>query len=439
MNDVDAVLESLRPRFRAARRRFAAKALGVVALPVALIIGLLTFTGGGGNPALLHTEAPPAAPGPAVPETTADPGAVPTTAPSTVGPPPSSESPASTRPAASLPVPTAAPPAPVATAPPPAPTAPTTTAQRREPYAGAPRCATHDPRAWHPLWDAARGCYYDHEHKDDPHELDRVFGKDFYTLAGGELGLPWTAPGDRADGRGNGWLVRADQGCTNPFGTGCVTDVRVQYHAVFSGPGAIERYRAAYVEARGCLIAQPSRCGIARVGGWVDFGSLWFDDVHVPLPGQPSERGATSRNHFTNGFATWFGRNPLFDLALTTSRSWGPVDRADPSALRLACPAVDHACTRDASRVGLHILAFAVPASLDGDGDGLVTWSGWYDARGNPAPGCTRAGADCVPVSFANMPVGTYQYRDDGHGYGDGGRADYDIAPPGASWLAYPN
>ena len=66
---------------------------------------------------------------------------------------------------------------------------PTQTAQI-EPYPDAPACASHDDRAYHSLWDAERGCHYDHQHGDDPHELDYKLGTDIYGLMGGEISYP---------------------------------------------------------------------------------------------------------------------------------------------------------------------------------------------------------------------------------------------------------
>lgn len=52
------------------------------------------------------------------------------------------------------------------------PTAPSTPTPQLTPVASAPLCPTHDDRFWHGLWDAARGCHYDHVHGVDPnHEF----------------------------------------------------------------------------------------------------------------------------------------------------------------------------------------------------------------------------------------------------------------------------
>ena len=93
------------------------------------------------------------------------------------------------------PQPTNPPPQP--TTPPPAPTSPPPPPPggNIQPFAGAPACeeigVAHDDRAWHGIWNYDHGCHWDHEHKQNPHELDAIFGTEYYALAGGELSYPW--------------------------------------------------------------------------------------------------------------------------------------------------------------------------------------------------------------------------------------------------------
>ncbi|MGB1253577.1 MAG: hypothetical protein ACPG8W_23395, partial [Candidatus Promineifilaceae bacterium] len=37
-----------------------------------------------------------------------------------------------------------------------------------EPQSDARPCPSHNPNEWHGLYNAARNCHYDHEHKDNP-------------------------------------------------------------------------------------------------------------------------------------------------------------------------------------------------------------------------------------------------------------------------------
>jgi hypothetical protein len=56
---------------------------------------------------------------------------------------------------------------------------------------GAPLCEEHDPNKWHPLYDAASGCHYEHEHKHDPNEVNDIFGAPGAWFGGDELSYPW--------------------------------------------------------------------------------------------------------------------------------------------------------------------------------------------------------------------------------------------------------
>src|SRR3990167_1425085 len=77
------------------------------------------------------------------------------------------------------------------------------------PYAGAPLCPIHNDREWHALWDYDQGCHYNHEHKDNPHDLDDVFGTQIYEIAGGSISYPWQTPNENLNKHNSyGWIVR---------------------------------------------------------------------------------------------------------------------------------------------------------------------------------------------------------------------------------------
>ena len=59
------------------------------------------------------------------------------------------------------------------------------------PYASAPLLPTHDPTAWHGLWDATHGCHYDHEHGDNPSLADAYFGKAGALWGGQTISYPF--------------------------------------------------------------------------------------------------------------------------------------------------------------------------------------------------------------------------------------------------------
>lgn len=360
------------------------------------------------------------------------------------------------------------------------------------PYAGAPECDAplHDVRAWHSLWNEEHGCHYNHEHKNDPRTADDLFGTEYYQWAGGELSYPWQtfhgandsyppapAPGyfeNDMKHEGYGWIVRRDMPCfATGDKTGCITDMRVQYHAIFAGPGAVTRFHSYWVEARVCPADSPSTCGIIRTGGWMDFGYLLvrtrvnsteFEDVHVALPGDPPESsidiGSPRRIHpgdasgeyqagsFWYGqqrYKEWLDKNValLHSLHLSTDDVWQNIDVDDASAVNLYCPEYD--CNKNDSVIELHQLGFRVDTMaedvFDPDGDGFIDYSGYTDRYGILVDGCSEPGLDCVPLILEHVPFASYQYRDDTQGSGrvEPGMREHDIAPDSESWIEYPN
>lgn len=326
------------------------------------------------------------------------------------------------------------------------------------PFAAAPACPTHDPRAFHGLWDAKRGCHYDHEHHDNPREVDSVFGTSWFAKTGGEVSYPWqtfhqhsggTTLENDAKHNGYKWLVRKGMPCVSAHSDGCVTDFRAQIHAVAGAMDAVARYHSFTFEARGCLKANPDRCGIIRTGGWIDTGPLLVDDKRVVLPTDPPDlrdignrrmHGSPASGGGQRVFMTWYMHNVAWSgLAIMTPRTFGPIDPANPSQQLFHCDLTNPKCKQNGSTLQAHVLEFVVPARLDPDGDGRVTYRGYSDRYGNLVEGCTAVGLDCVPYELIDMPVGHFQYRDDAHGIGDDGRYDYDVSPPGVAWIKFPN
>jgi hypothetical protein len=340
--------------------------------------------------------------------------------------------------------------------------------------AALPLCPTHDPTAWHGLVDSERRCHYDHEHKDDPHAVDDVLGPPGAWFAGNEISYPWQTfkgAGERWPRRpadpgllenslkhsGYGYGVRRGMSCRPAFDAdGCLTDIRMQVHALATAHDATTRFHSFSLEARGCI---RGRCGIVREGGWIDYGELRLDTgkpyaiEHLPLPGDPvgQDQLNPQRIHKTppneQRDATWYSQPGRWNRHLSNLglrfEMWGPVDPRDPGRALSYCrvdgrgkPRPD--CTANGSWLETHLVPIRVPAELDGrDGkrDGLVTFRGYTDRYGNLRSGCRRAGLDCVPLQLERMPVGYYQYRDDVQGVT---AADHDVTPRGSSWLCFP-
>lgn len=203
-----------------------------------------------------------------------------------------------------------------------------------EPYAEAPSCeelgVLHDTRLWHGIWNYDYGCHWDHEHKQNPHDMDYLFGTDLYTWFGSnegrlaEISYPWQTftgaganseayiPGTHTENQskhqGYHWLYfrdRVDQEHVQGallLGSQVITDARVIYHQVGGQVGALTRFHSVYLQARACAPdsvesasqgTTTSGCGIYSGGGWLDLGRLNYPErgIYAPLPGDPVEFG----------------------------------------------------------------------------------------------------------------------------------------------------
>lgn len=292
--------------------------------------------------------------------------------------------------------------------------------------------SAHDDRAWHPVSDAIG-----HEHKDDPHDADDVFGNQFYLWAGGEISYPWETPRENElKHNGYGWMVRKGA-------SGDVSDFRYQYHAIMSAHGAITRFHSFWLEANVCKDGQ---CGIIRTGGWMDYGILNVNGIRVPLPndpdpvgGFPGQREHTSYQNHVTWYAAGKGRPETHEFVVTairTNDAWGPVNPDNPSEIILTCP--DYKCRFNGSNIEMEILDIQIQNDeFDGVQDGIVNYSGYTDRYGNIVEGCTEIELNCIPLEIEGVIPGMYLYRDDNHGLPKG--KDFDISPPGEWWITYPN
>jgi len=316
------------------------------------------------------------------------------------------------------------------------------------PSSSVPLCEDHDPTQWHPLYDAEKNCHYNHEHKDDPHLVDDIFGSPgtWFNSSEQELSYPWqtfSSAGveNELKHEGYGWLVRRDIDCNVAQGEYCITDLRTEYHAIMASIGATTRFHSFSVEARLCRDGQ---CGILKTGGWADYNVLTVDDIHVPLANDgdlpPIIRRRDHRTGTNSRYnAAWYGAQKQGTRAFIglDGETWGLVTAEDPTNLHLYCP--DFQCDANGSTMQMHVLDLTVEDywdGLDGTEDGLVTLDTYTDRYGNFAQGCTEPGLDCVPLQLTNVPVGNYQYRDDEHGIAP---KEYDTSPSGEYWITFPN
>lgn len=294
----------------------------------------------------------------------------------------------------------------------------------------------HDDRAFHGL--EGDGCHFNHFHGDDPHEVDHIFGTEYYNLAGGEISYPWqtfSAMGLENDVKHGGyfWMVRTGLECFSQFGDGCITDFRAQSHFLMNDHGARTRYHSFSLEARICVEANPTDCGIIRTMGWQDSGTLFVDDVEVltvtdiltrsPRPVKLHYSGDQAR------FATWYPVSAWARVAVETRDAWGAVQPYGP---------LYFGGNHNQSSLQPHVIGVTIPgrqynsdgelvstsAILDPDSNGYADWEGWADRYGRIHANqdiCSAVSLDCVPLAFENVRLGLqYQYRGDYREYDNG-------------------
>ncbi|HSM54566.1 MAG TPA: hypothetical protein VK879_00290 [Candidatus Sulfomarinibacteraceae bacterium] len=329
------------------------------------------------------------------------------------------------------------------------------------PHPAAPHCPTHDPRAYHGLWDEERGCHYDHEHGDDPHVVDDVFGRAFYEWAGGEISYPWQTPGANDSAHGAyGWFVRRDLPCDAPFTDGCITDFRAQYHGLGAAQAAVYSFHSAWLEARVCLEADPQRCGIVRVGGWQGPADLVVDEGRV-LDRENSGNRILRHYHGTEDprAAVWYtgASSGLFSVVPRFEDMWNSVPPfSSPEAIvansRWFCAGDEgqpdyEGCAHNSSRVGPHVIGVHIPAhiveQLDVDPQGFATYRGYVNPLGHISDRCRAPGPTCIPFVVQDVATSVaYEYRGHAREYdicfaADGSVTGCDEGQP-SGWLEFP-
>jgi hypothetical protein len=210
----------------------------------------------------------------------------------------------------------------------PDPTAPPPVGNPIAPYSDAPSCeeigVPHNDRAWHSIWNEQNGCHWNHEHKDNPHTGDHLFGTTFYEWANGEISYPWqtyagagslftlnngnpdpttwTFPAPPSDpakfengAKHNVYFWRVDlgeDGCTSgdyALSENCLESFRLQAHGSGNHIGAITSLHSMYIQGLAQTMSNecdnslgaylpdgslnPSAC-FGSIGGWIDFGRL---------------------------------------------------------------------------------------------------------------------------------------------------------------------
>ncbi|MCZ7572020.1 MAG: hypothetical protein M5U01_26005 [Ardenticatenaceae bacterium] len=317
----------------------------------------------------------------------------------------------------------------------------------------------HDPTRWHPLIDPATGCHFNHEHKDNPHVLDDVFGPVETYLGGYSISHPWqTGPTGTEENHHKhesyAWLVlrdlppsasRSQNGAIDDKSdVAFVKNIRVQVHSDMHAGGVGTRFHSVWIEVQVCYRTDPNDCGIARFGGHQDYGELRVDGVWVPLPGDPDpkdiDRLIASRNHSsTNHTVAWVGRfndanGPIAYAGVrhSTKDAWQTIDPLNPLALNLTCP--DFQCAMNGSTARLDFFIIRPRHLKTGDRFARLNFRGYADRNLRAVTGCTALGPDCIPLVLENFPnLRMVQFRNSGVW------REYDSSPPGQHWIEYPN
>lgn len=347
------------------------------------------------------------------------------------------------------------------------------------PYPDAPLCPdtgeAHDTTKFHTLWDATRGCHYDHEHGRSPFisAVAAAFpGFDLKALLGGvEIGHtnPSSPMENTMKHGGFKWQVslRAPMGCAVGFENGnvAVDAYAIEYHAF--GPQSVEfesRNHSTAALLRQCKPSNPDDKGYIFVVQLQEYGQrvspyqgtvLAYPDS--PQPAYRSEFGP----YFTidcvgsgmRGCRT--GRSQIIRLNLNVNSIWTskptgsgtrpPTSRLfrllfrvrdDYQVLRSSSPVhpfnwafvcggdtyVAESCRWNNSTTTIHEIAGNIPASWDGlagfDQDprpGRITAEGYVTRFGLLNLSCVAPGPSCYPIKMVGAFVGFYSSQLSAH------------------------
>jgi len=356
--------------------------------------------------------------------------------------------------------------------------------------------AEHDSTKWHTLVNVQAGCHYDHMHGDDPNYINDIFGEpgNWFGKPGQSISYPWQTfkaatalePNDAyvaakqmendLKHEGYVWVVRRDQACPNGA---CITDFRLQTHAVIGAADMPVRYHSFSLEARLCNQANnPASCGIVRYAGWIDMGRLFttapnvlscthdVNEIYIPLAADtlyfpidnPDARDEIRCHPNITNLPAYPSAKPLAEwwghgggetrFQLRVYDPIGNVNTADPSRWQFFCGQNDPNCRYDASIFSafigytLQIAEFVGPnnARVDANGDGRTDYKGYYTRWGGPRTGCTAAALDCIPYEYNNVVLNYFNNKEARYFHTpceNCQRVDMDISPPGQKWITW--
>jgi hypothetical protein len=354
--------------------------------------------------------------------------------------------------------------------------------------------AEHDPTKWHTLVNVQAKCHYDHTHGDDPTYVNDIFGEpgEWFGASGQSISYPWQTFKAQTDFEENDayiaakqmendlkhegyiWVVRRNQPCPNG---NCLTDFRLQAHAIFGAHDMPVRYHSFSFEGRMCAQANnPSSCGIVRWGGWADFGRLFttapneircdhgVNEIFIPLPAdtqffpidRPADRDEIRCHPNITSLPAYPSPRPLAEWWAKTGAGVrfqlrvfdpiGNVDQADPSRWQFFCAQTDLNCRYDSSIISVfvgyvvQIREFYGGERVDANRDGRTDYSGYMSRWGEPEEDCTEIGLDCIPNIISNVRLNTFNNKEAQYVHTvceNCQRVDMDISRSGQKWITW--
>lgn len=384
------------------------------------------------------------------------------------------------------------------------------------PAPGKSYCDVH-PDGPHGMWNAVDECWYNHTHnaagnyRPSPDfvlesDLDGVFG-DWGAEWGGTFSYPWNSSPMENTAKHPGFKILAKKNLIPNFADytyidsrAGITDFRATVHGIGAGVGLTTRIHSFWQEVRACYDPNDeSTCGIAKTGGWNDYGSVEEGDglpiMHYPykqfLRTTPVDGGSIhaepyigmrtmeqaldrfDRNSTCCQGSIWssknessrFGYNLRGGQVFSIYDDWGTVwpggiDQVNRSKtdIHLLCAnrdsegqCVDDLYTqnqwnstlwnmREIAFYRANSLATEAPQWFTEQG-GYVTGQGWTNERGELNFSCSETGPGCIPLVVENFPAVFVAYTGTtGNGHSESVEYDFSIPETGDGWkVQYPN
>jgi len=339
------------------------------------------------------------------------------------------------------------------------------------PYAGAPKCASHDASWWHPLWNPTLGCHYDHEHGSNPNGMasyvisgTNITYGNLEAFNGQQLGYVWQTLNENVY-KHSGYHINTaiDLPCEQQnylylptSARKCIRSFRIVAHVDHAVREGLGRFHSFSAEVEGCN-RDYTRCGIIRTGGLNDTGdahapyketcveplgsnrppcptaAVWDYQRHNPpywaftvkakaeanLAGGYLCRNVTCQN-LSGDKMVW--ENLSADRTMALGNRLGVANRLlhmnlrtynaaayyDPSDRTFKFVCPSGNCNATGDAAYVYAVAFDIPANLAVNG--VVNYRGYTDRAGRIVTTCTAPGVECVPLEITNLEPGTYIY-----------------------------